>query len=98
MQKQILHNQSLLDIAVQNIGTGLSAFEVAFKNGLSVTDDLIAGTFIEVPESDLLDTEIVDFFKNKKHIIATGFSALDGNIVPDLGIGTMTIGTTFIVS
>lgn len=98
MQKQILHNQSLLDVSIQNIGTGLSAFDIGFKNGLSITDDLTPGTIIEVTASDLLDTELVDFFNNKKHIIATGFNGQDSDIIPELGIGTMTIGTTFIVS
>ncbi|CAD0004458.1 MULTISPECIES: hypothetical protein [Flavobacterium] len=98
MQKQILHNQSFFDVAIQNIGTPVYAFDIALKNGFSITDDPIPGNIIEVPESELLDTQIVEYFTNKKQIIATGFTNLDSNIIPELGIGTMAINTTFIVS
>ncbi|CAD0007564.1 hypothetical protein [Flavobacterium salmonis] len=98
MQKQILHNQSFFDIAIQNIGTPISAFTIAFKNGLSITDDPTPGEIIEVLESDLLDTVKVDYFNNKNLIIATGFNGLNSeNIIPEVGIGTMVINSNFIV-
>lgn len=98
MQKQILHNQTLIDVAIQYNGFITNAFELALKNRLSVTDELIPGQTIEVPVSNLIDTELVSFFKSKKQIIATGFNGSEHeDILPQLGIGTMAIGTTFIV-
>jgi hypothetical protein len=98
MQKQVLHNQSLLDISLQNNGTVMSVFELAHKNGISITEALTPGQNIEVPERGAIDTTIVTFYQNKNQIIATGLSN-SGNvdILPRLGIGTMIIGTTFIV-
>lgn len=98
MQKQVLHNQSLFDIAIQDNGTIMSCFEIAFKNGQSLTDELTPGQFIDVPVSVLIDVELVDFFKNKNHLIATGFNGSEHeDIVPKIGIGKMAIGSTFIV-
>lgn len=98
MQKQVLHNQTLFDIAIQNNGTIVSALELALKNELSFTSDLLPGQNIEVPESDFMDIELVDYFKGKQQIIATGFNGSENeDISPQLGIGSMTIGTTFIV-
>ena len=65
MQKQVLHNQSLLDIAIQNNGTLTSAFELALENGLSITEELTPGDNIKVPESNLIETTIVSFFQRK---------------------------------
>lgn len=98
MQKQVLHNQSILDIAIQNNGTSVSAFELAFENGLSITEELTPGQGLEVSKSILIDTTIVAFFQNKNQIIATGFNNSENeDILPQLGIGTMIIGSTFIV-
>ncbi|MGM8362141.1 hypothetical protein ACSV4D_09525 [Flavobacterium sp. ARAG 55.4] len=98
MQKQVLHNQSLLDVAIQYNGFVTNVFELALKNGLSVTETLIPGQSIEFPLSDLIDTELVDYFKGKNQMIATGFNGSDNeDIIPQLGIGSMQIGSTFIV-
>lgn len=98
MQKQVLHNQNLLDIAIQNNGTLTSALELALENGFSITEELTPGDSIKVPESNFIETTIVAFFQRKGQIIATGFNASDGqNILPKLGIGTMAIQSTFIV-
>jgi len=98
MQKQVLHNQSLLDIAIQNNGTLTSAFELALVNGLSITEELTPGAIINVPESSLIEVTIAAYFQRKGQIIATAFNASDGqDILPKLGIGTMAIESTFIV-
>lgn len=98
MQKQVLHNQSLLDLAVQHNGTVMSVFELAIANGFSITEELVPGQYADVPESALMDTELVGYFKAKKQNMATGFNGSQGeNIIPQLGIGQMAIGSTFIV-
>ena len=38
MQVVVLHNQSLLDLALQHTGTIESIFELAMLNNLSITD------------------------------------------------------------
>ncbi|MDR0559123.1 MAG: hypothetical protein LBG92_03070 [Prevotellaceae bacterium] len=43
----VLSRQSLLDLAVQTSGSAEAAFELAAKNGISVTDDIDAGCELE---------------------------------------------------
>ena len=98
MQKQILYNQSLLDIAVQSNGTALSVFEIAIKNGISITDELVPGQNIALFESEIIDREIVDYFAAKKMTVATNYNGTEEeNIISDAGIGSMVIEATFIV-
>ena len=98
MQKQILHNQSVLDLAIQSNGTVLSVFELMLKNGLSLTAELVPGQTIEIVESVLKYNQIVDYLSGKQLVVATGFNGSQNqNIIPKLGIGSMVIGTTFIV-
>lgn len=97
MQTKVLHNQSLLDIAIQEDGSVMAAFEWAFKNALSITDELEAGRELVSPNSSLRNADVADYFKGKRHLVATGFNGTIENLIPDLGIGTMAIGSTFIV-
>ena len=39
----VLHNQSLLDLALQHTGTIESVFEFAEANTINITDDVQAG-------------------------------------------------------
>lgn len=98
MQKQVLHNQALIDIAIQYNGFASNAFELAYKNGISITDELTPGQIIEVSQSTFIDVDVVNYFESKKQTIATGFAgAKEQDLIPQLGIGKMAIGTTFIV-
>ena len=96
MQITINHNQSLLDLAIQKNGSITTAFELALLNGISLTEELVPGQKLNFEKSTFSDDEIVNYFDNKKTMIATGFQNSD-SILPHLGIGTMAIGTTFIV-
>jgi 2',3'-cyclic-nucleotide 2'-phosphodiesterase (5'-nucleotidase family) len=51
MEIKILNGQSLLDIAVQHAGAPEAAFDLALKNGLSITGELTAGNMIEAVET-----------------------------------------------
>lgn len=62
---KVLHNQSFLDIAVQHTGSVINAFPIAVANNMSVSDELIPGTVLQVPESVEFDTEIKDYYKSK---------------------------------
>ena len=93
----VIPNQSFFDVAVQEDGSVLNAFEWAIKNGFSITDDLDPGQNLIAPNSSYKNTEVADYFKGKKQMIAT---AMKKPPIPPglgLGIGTMTIGSTFIV-
>ncbi|MDP3679780.1 MAG: hypothetical protein Q8R22_02970 [Flavobacterium sp.] len=94
----VIPEQSLLDIAVHDNGNVLAAFETAFANGLSITAELFPGQKLVAPSSINRNAEVANYFKGKKQMIATGFNIADGqSIIPTLGIGTMRVGTTFIV-
>jgi hypothetical protein len=94
----VIPEQSLFDIAIQQDGSDLTAFDWALKNGLSITDELFPGQKLVAPNSSLRNVEVANYFKGKKQMVASGFSVEVGNaIIPVLGIGKMRIGTTFIV-
>lgn len=74
MVVRVLHNQSLLDIAIQEYGTIEAAFDLALANGLEVTDMLTPGMVLELPISDYEDRDIANYFKSRKIHPATGIS------------------------
>lgn len=90
--------QTWFDIAIQSTGSVVNAYAIAMANGRSVTDFITAGESILIPkELDVLNREVL-FLESKKITPATGVTNDDlETINPALGIGTMTIGTTFIV-
>lgn len=98
MQTKVLHNQSLLDIAVQEDGSAMAAFEWALKNALSITDELAPGQELLAPFSEFRNNDVADYFKGKNQMVATGFNGTIEDLIPDLGIGSMAIGSTFIVA
>ena len=93
-----IENQSFFDVASQESGSVMAAFDWTLKNGLSITDELEPGQQLISPNSSFRNAEVANYFKGKKQMVATGFNVEDGSsIIPTLGIGTMRIGTTFIV-
>ena len=95
----VINGQSLFDIAVQEFGSVLSVFEIAFANNLSVTDELKGGQVLTLPDSAFTNNDIANYFKGNKRNIATGLTIEhDGIVAPRRGIGYMQIGTSFIVS
>lgn len=93
-----IENQSLFDVAIQESGSVMAAFDWALKNGNSITDELEPGLQLIPSESDFINTDVARYFKGKRQMIATGFNIGEGNsIIPQLGIGQMAIRTTFII-
>lgn len=93
-----IENQSLFDVAVQEDGCFLAVFEWALANGLSVTDELAPGQKLAAPNSEFRNNDVADYFKGRNQMVATGFNIGDAHtMIPELGIGQMTIGSTFIV-
>ena len=69
----VLSNQSLLDIAIQEDGNVLAAFEWALANGISITEELVPGQKLIVPNSVNRDNDIAQYFKSKTQNIATSY-------------------------
>ncbi|AKK73770.1 hypothetical protein OK18_15200 [Chryseobacterium gallinarum] len=90
-----LHNQSLLDIAIQYTGKVENSFIIAFHNDLSVTEILTPGMEITIPDALDTDIDVVTFFSYRGYQPAT---ALESNLVevkPLEGVGYWEIGETF---
>ena len=97
----VVKSQNVIDIAVQESGSVLCALDWALLNNLSITEVLIAGATLTNPDSDNENTDITNYFRNRKQLIATDILT---PIPPNpgggtsIGIGIMEIGTTFIIN
>lgn len=95
MKITVLHNQSLLDLAVMYCGSAVAVFGLALTNGLSVSDDLSAGAQIEIP--GVVDQDVADYYKSRGLQPATAIT-----ISPDApeqleGIGYWILENDFVV-
>jgi hypothetical protein len=90
--------QTWFDISLQYTGSVMNSYAIALANNRSVTSEIIGGELLLIPEDLPFFNKEVLFFESKKIIPATGITQHDLEVLnPILGIGTMTIGTTFIV-
>lgn len=64
-----ISNQSLFDIALQELGTPEAAFDLAVLNGVSVTD--INESYNQLSLSKTLNTDVTSYFKSSGLNIAT---------------------------
>ena len=89
MSEIVKQGQSILDLAVQYYGTVEGVMDIAIKNGISITDSLVAGSeFIISPVNNLT----AKYIKDKGIVVATGHE-----IQQPQGIGYWNIGGQFIV-
>jgi hypothetical protein len=88
-------NQSLLDIAIQEDGNILAAFEWALANGISITDMLASGQKLNALSSRYRNVDVANYFKGKSQMVATALN--NDELFPSLGIGGMIIETNFTV-
>lgn len=98
MTTTILHNQSLLDLAIQHAGSVENAFAIAVANGLSLTDDLESGEALNLePTTINQNKDILSYYQSKKLQPATAVTQL-----PEIerleGIGYWAISVDFKVS
>lgn len=84
--------QWLRDIAIQYSGSISEIFEVAKANGLSITDDIVPGLVLMVPNVE--DANLVQFFSDNGYVPATGLSIEDQQAERG-GISYMGITTNF---
>ncbi len=97
---RVISHQSLLDLANQETGSIETAFDWAVENSISVTEILEPGRLLKVPKSEFISTEIASYFKRSKKSIATGLTKYQAENIDEeesFGIGSMAIGSTFIV-
>ena len=99
MEITVLHNQSLLDLALQHTGTIESVFELAGANALNITDDVVAGKTLILPAEAFTNKDILAYYTAKNLQPATAFSKEDEKVAqrPD-GISIWAINLDFIVS
>jgi len=71
MTVTILEGQSLLDVALQELGSLEGAYALAVLNGLSLTDSLAAGMMLQLP--DVVDKRIVNYYLERNIRPATLF-------------------------
>jgi hypothetical protein len=95
MELTVGHNQNLFDISIQKNGNVQTVFELALLNKISITDNIEPAQKIEVATSDLIVSELVDYFINRQQKVATG--SIDTLEIRPTGIGYMIIENNFIV-
>jgi len=93
----ILDRQTLIDITAQELGDLERVYEIAELNGLSLTDDLITGNAIMVPDADKSKINITRLFADK----ANAPASVDDNFISENenneGIGYWIIENDFII-
>lgn len=95
----VLHNQSLLDLALQHTGSIESVFELAEANALNITDDVQAGKTLVLPAETFTNKDILGYYTTKNLQPATAFSKKDEQVFERLeGISIWAINLDFIVS
>lgn len=77
MNKIIVQSQqSILDICFIAYGNIDSLVLLLLENALSITDELLPGTELKIPEVDTADSDIVNFYTRKSIKPATAFTEL----------------------
>lgn len=79
---KVLYQQTIIDIAVQELGDAERAVEIAALNGLGITDELTAGQVLQVPDYDASKVNTVQLFMNK----ALAPASVDDAMTIDEGI------------
>lgn len=94
-----LHNQSLLDLALQHTGTIESVFELAKDNDLNITDDVQAGKTLVLSSEAFTNKDILAYYTAKNIQPATAFSKEDEQVFERLeGISIWAINLDFVVT
>ncbi|MEB3041651.1 hypothetical protein [Capnocytophaga gingivalis] len=95
----VLHNQSLLDLALQHTGTIESIFEFAEANTINITDDAQAGKTLVLPAEAFTNKDILGYYTAKNLQPATTFSKEDEQVFERLeGISIWAINLDFVVT
>ena len=99
MEITVLHNQSLLDLALQHTGTIESVFELAGANALNITDDVVTGKTLALPAEAFTNKDILAYYTAKHLQPATAFTKEDEQVFErQEGISIWAISLDFIVT
>ena len=60
---KVLQGQTLIDIAIQELGSAEGAYDLAVLNGISVTDELIPGQELQLPVIN--NKSVAAYYANK---------------------------------
>lgn len=90
----VLHNQSFLDIAIQHTGIVFNAFQIALFNNMAISDTLVSGTDLVIPDDIERDTDVLQYYELNNLQPSTALQNLSG-IDDGKGIGWMKVGNTF---
>lgn len=94
----VLDNQRLIDISMQELGDVERLVELAALNGVSMTEELVAGSTIQIPDYEAAKVTTVKTFSDTSKAPASATESDHFPKVPPGGIGYMQIGGNFIVS
>lgn len=66
MKIKVADNQTLLDVSMQHLGSAEYAMRIALENDISISDDLVPGTELELPAVELSGAQqkVVKFFRS----------------------------------
>lgn len=93
----VLNNQSILDISIQHTGSVYNAFSIAVANNMCVTDNLVLGSALTIPDTVESNNDVLNYYLLRTIEPATGIT--DQSIIPTgKGIGFMQMENTFKVS
>ncbi|MDD3079086.1 MAG: hypothetical protein PHH37_08280 [Paludibacter sp.] len=91
---KVKDGQSIIDIAIQELGSAEGAYDIAVLNDISITDTLNVGTELTMP--DVVNKSIAAYYKYKRINPATSLCESDTVLLPG-GIGYWCVGVDFIV-
>jgi hypothetical protein len=71
MTIKVSEGQSLLDVALWLLGGTEGLFALADANGLAITDDLVAGQVLVVPDGFTVSADQVSYYQEKQLVVNT---------------------------
>jgi hypothetical protein len=71
MEVTVLHNQSLIDIALQTTGKAENFLQIAMANDVVPTEPIAPGTILTIPEELEKDEDIVRYYTANGIVPAT---------------------------
>lgn len=95
MEVKVLEDQSLFDLAVQACGSVESVFDVASLNGMAITDILIPGSAISVP--DFRNLSVSEYYRLRRLRPATDITTENMDQLRDEGIDYWALEVDFVV-
>ncbi len=78
------HNQSLLDLALAATGSVDNMLQIAMHNGLVPSEALTPGQVVEIPDTVIVDSDILNYYQSNDIVPATALTEELLETVPEL--------------